>query len=417
MKDTPFFMYFNPTVPHSANSVGDALTEFTCRDTAAGTLDFDPVIKGMTQEYGSCTAYRDSVIARADNQNDYGAIWLDDSVGALLQALEDTNKLDNTIFLFQIDHGMDTKGALYEGGTRIPQFIYYPPIYAGTSFNGPVSTVDIAATMFDFAGITPSYGIDGSSWKDVIGDPEKEQLWKERCLFFENEKDRVARCGCDKYLTIYGQSNSESATYSQGVRKGLSTDSVNLFNLCDTNGDYDLNTNQEISGKNLATQETEKVTLISSVLQCHLDKTDYRVSPDYLTSCALEGNSTPAPTPAPQASTPAPTPEPTPPTDTCSDSTESFSAVKPGDNGWTKFKTCNEWVQRKSTAWRCKWVTGVKEACPKTCTNCCVETTENFTLLGNGKSKTCVWAAANPSVRCRKAPTRQVCAVTCGECE
>lgn len=119
---------------------------------------------------------------------------------------------------------------------------------------------------------------------------------------------------------------------------------------------------------------------------------------------------TPAPTPTP-VQTPAPTPS-----SSCSDSIEQFTATKPGDNGWQKQKTCAGWVIRKSTAWRCKNVAGVKENCSLTCTNCCVDTTDAFSLLFNGKSKTCTWAGFNPSVRCRKPPTRQLCAVTCGEC-
>lgn len=130
---------------------------------------------------------------------------------------------------------------------------------------------------------------------------------------------------------------------------------------------------------------------------------------------ACSAPSTSAPTSSPVVSSPSPTPDPT--ENNCSDSTDTFSATKPEPNGWTKQKTCGGWVNRKSTAWRCKNVGGVKEACALTCTNCCVDATETFVLLGNGREKTCSWAAVNPTVRCRKAPTRQMCAVTCGECE
>ena len=103
--------------------------------------------------------------------------------------------------------------------------------------------------------------------------------------------------------------------------------------------------------------------------------------------------------------------------DTCVDIAEPFQATKPGEQGWVKQKTCDGWVRRKSTAWRCYNVAGVKENCQKTCTNCCTETEETFVLIGNGKEKTCAWAAMNPAVRCMKPPTRQMCAVTCGECD
>ena len=127
-------------------------------------------------------------------------------------------------------------------------------------------------------------------------------------------------------------------------------------------------------------------------------------------------------TPAPTSSTPSPnntSEEPTisPVSGTCIDSTEAFKAEKPGDKGWVKMKTCDGWTKRKSTAWRCKYVVGVKENCPLTCTHCCVDMKGSFNLLGNNKSKTCAWAAIAPDVRCRKPPTRQLCAITCGECK
>ena len=75
-------MYFNPTVPHSSNSIASALTDFSCRDTAAGTLDADPIIPGMTDN--GCAEYRQTIFDRgpSEDDKDVGAIWLDDSVGA-----------------------------------------------------------------------------------------------------------------------------------------------------------------------------------------------------------------------------------------------------------------------------------------------------------------------------------------------
>ena len=233
----PFFMYFNPTVPHGSNSISSALTDFTCQDTANGKLGFDPVIPGMTEGFDSCDDYRDYIRSRAKSDDDLGPIWLDDGVGALLKALETKGLLENTIFLFQLDHGMETKSALYEGGTRIPQFIHYPKEYGpNTKFNGPVSTIDIAPTMYDFAGIDPEYEVDGVSWKDAIGNSNLETFFEdERCLFFELQKDRATRCGCWKYLDIYAEGSS---THEKGEKFGYSNDLDNYFDLCGGTSDY-----------------------------------------------------------------------------------------------------------------------------------------------------------------------------------
>ena len=101
----------------------------------------------------------------------------------------------------------------------------------------------------------------------------------------------------------------------------------------------------------------------------------------------------------------------------CWDNTELFTATKKGAKGWKKMKTCNKWVQRKYTWWRCKNVEGVKENCPMTCGNCCVDDPGFFTLANNGKKKTCDWAKIKPSVRCRKWPTSQRCPSLCGTCQ
>ena len=230
MHPQPFFMYFNPTVPHGTASIRSALTDYSCRDTASGTLEEEPIIPGMTADVG-CAAYRQTIFDRADEDEDLGPIWVDDAVGAMLKSLKDTGKLENTIFLFQEDHGMDPKSSLYEGGLRIPQIIQYPAeIQAGTTIDAPVSTIDVGATMLDFAGISPSYALDGKSWKSVVGFNEIDLDLRKRCLFFEHEEDRAVRCGCHKYLALF---DNDSTTWRRGNRFQLSNDDFNLFDLCD----------------------------------------------------------------------------------------------------------------------------------------------------------------------------------------
>jgi len=266
----PFFMYFNPTVPHLSNSISSALSDFSCRDTAAGTLDEDPVIPGMTDD--GCASYRQTIFDRAEGDKDLGAIWIDDSVGALLTSLEGAGKLDDTIFLFQADHGINPKGALYEGAVRIPQFIHYPSgISAGAQFDLPVSVIDVGVTMLNFSGITPSYEMDGRSWKEAVSNENFRTGWVDRCLYFEVERDRAVRCGCYKYLDIFDE--EESTTLIRGVRMGLSHDERNLFDLC--GGSVDLATDTEgknMEVENLIDQKTSMGSNFETLLECHLER-------------------------------------------------------------------------------------------------------------------------------------------------
>jgi hypothetical protein len=262
-------MYFNPTAPHSSMNVRSALDDFDCDATPAGD-DFtieDPWIKGMVEDDG-CRAYRDNLIDRGNEDKDeIGKLWVDDAVGALMQALRDNDIFDDTIIVFQEDHGMDAKKTLYEGGIRIPQFIHYPNGIEPGQFDAPVSVVDIAATMFDFANIEdPGYTLDGLSWKDVVGNPTKEDWWKqERCLFFENQQDRAVRCGCYKYIDMI----EGSETFDQGAVLGLGNQLGGVFfDLCDGGTDYitDDDNNREGLGENIGAPSDFD---LEDLLACH----------------------------------------------------------------------------------------------------------------------------------------------------
>jgi hypothetical protein len=375
----PFFLYFNPTVPHSSQNVLDAVQKFGCRDTADPNFDWndeDPYIKEMSE--AGCEAYRTELLERANggtgsNYDSLGKLWLDDSVGALVQALKDNGVYEDTIFVFQEDHGMDTKKALYEGGLRIPQFIHYPAgINAGTTFDAPVSTVDIAATMMDYAGIeSPPYDLDGMSWKNVIGNSFQEEYWKnDRCIFFENGQDRAARCGCYKYLDIH---DDASTTYEQGAMKGLAN-SVGgmLFDLCDGGDDYITNNrnNQEVASIVDNTKKTE----LEGNLDCHIQNTNPQGIPMF--SVCGEATSEPFPTdlPVPTSPTDSPTDGPTE-SPTQEPTREPTSAPGPTCNDDPDYRYLNkpkrdcEWVRQNANVRCAKNNNEPFYYCPEACGN------------------------------------------------
>lgn len=138
---------------------------------------------------------------------------------------------------------MDTKGALYETGIRIPQFAHYPAkIPTGTTLDAPASTVDVAATMIDYAGIESTYQRDGMSWKDVIRDQARKSFWKdERCLLFEVDYDCLW--------------TSKTPTEIPGCEEAR-----RAFDLCDSNDDY-VTANDDIR---------EDKTIVDNVVQSYL---------------------------------------------------------------------------------------------------------------------------------------------------
>ncbi|KAG7352792.1 iduronate-sulfatase domain containing protein [Nitzschia inconspicua] len=296
-----FFMYFNPTAPHGSGSVWEALMNLSCLDTPAGRLSEEPIIPGMTEGIG-CEAYRQTVVARANGTTSnpvLGSIWVDDAVGALLLFLESRNILNSTIFLFQEDHGQESKFSLYEGGVRIPQFVHYPDEFpAGSEYSEIVSTIDVAPTLADLAGITANspgwYEMDGKSWRSLPHDFD-------RCLMIELDYDRSVICACRKLLEI--ASFERSNTYTLGQTYGFETGSPAWFDLCDANGSY-------LTPPNLSPEQTfANITdsRLTDILTCHIASTRPIGDQLYGACDSLTMKEIPAPT------TELPTLPPTPP--------------------------------------------------------------------------------------------------------
>lgn len=100
---------------------------------------------------------------------------MDDGVGRVLQALEESGNMENTIIFFLSDNGGPEqhnasdngplragKGSMFEGGIRVPFAMQWPAqIPKGTVYDSPVMSFDIFATACAYAGVTPQNELDG----------------------------------------------------------------------------------------------------------------------------------------------------------------------------------------------------------------------------------------------------------------
>lgn len=93
---------------------------------------------------------------------------LDDAIGKITDKLKETGLDKNTLIIFTSDNGGATyttatdneplkggKMSEFDGGLKVPYIISYPDkIPAGTTYQSPVSTLDIFATAVGAAGVT-----------------------------------------------------------------------------------------------------------------------------------------------------------------------------------------------------------------------------------------------------------------------
>ena len=101
---------------------------------------------------------------------------VDQNVGRILNALEETGQADNTIIVFTSehgemagDHGMLEKRTMYEEATRVPLFIHVPWLSDATRrIDGSVSLVDLVPTLLELVGDQAPDHVDGKSLAPVL---------------------------------------------------------------------------------------------------------------------------------------------------------------------------------------------------------------------------------------------------------
>jgi arylsulfatase A-like enzyme len=114
---------------------------------------------------------------------------IDDAVGELIQTLKDTGQYDNTIVVFNSDHGdylgdsnMMLKGPWPRNSvTRVP-FVWADPQAedrSGIRCNSLASTIDVGVTILERAGLQAYHGVQGKSllsMMDGLGAVREELL-------------------------------------------------------------------------------------------------------------------------------------------------------------------------------------------------------------------------------------------------
>ena len=153
---------------------------------------------------------------------------LDENVGKVLRQLQLSRLEENTMVIFYSDNGglwgnaplKSKKGALHEGGIRVPLVINWPAkIKAGQS-EVPVTSVDIFPTILEVAGLTSKKeGLEGLSLWPMLQNKSK---LKSRALYWHFPHFRN------------GGIQDMGAVIREGDWKliwDLETDSTQLYNL------------------------------------------------------------------------------------------------------------------------------------------------------------------------------------------
>jgi arylsulfatase A-like enzyme len=135
-----------------------------------------PEMRRVRREY-SRIGPQDDTRLRELISNYYGMVSLiDHNVGRIVKALADAGHGADTIVVFTSDHGdwlgdhgLILKGPMhYEGLLRVALLVSGPGVPAGKVVHEPVSTIDVAATLADYAGIDGAWARNSTSLRPLI---------------------------------------------------------------------------------------------------------------------------------------------------------------------------------------------------------------------------------------------------------
>ncbi len=196
--DQPFFLYLNPLAPHNG-------TDQRMVDTERYGDIWNDVLAPMGGNYDELN-YEDKVGEFANLpripfswevyiNNHYrdrlrATLSFDDQLGAIVEKLKDLDQIENTYIIVTSDNGFSQgenrvfgKGYHFDHATRVPLLVAGPGVTPDRK-NHLLAHIDLAPTIVDIAGGTIPTLVDGTSFKQLIDDPNSvaEHQWQDSIL-------------------------------------------------------------------------------------------------------------------------------------------------------------------------------------------------------------------------------------------
>ncbi|OED39727.1 sulfatase [Chromatiales bacterium (ex Bugula neritina AB1)] len=197
----PFFAFVTFPDPHHPFNPPGKYWDMYSPDEFDITLPFDehknptPPMQWLTDNWrNGGKQLTQQTAMRVDNQHIKEAMALtagmitmvDDEVGRIVDALKATGQFDNTVIIFNSDHGdylgdfnLLLKGPMpFKSITRVPMLWSDPQSRSATSHSSLASTIDIAPSVLERAGLQPYRGVQGRSFLATLRNstPQREDL-------------------------------------------------------------------------------------------------------------------------------------------------------------------------------------------------------------------------------------------------
>lgn len=138
------------------------------------------------------------------------ASYMDEAFGKVWQAIKDTGMADNSIIFFTTDHGVAFPGMkcnLNTAGTGVSLLMRTPDLLKpGTACDALVSHIDVAPTLFDYAGLEAPCWYRGRSMRPLLEGASpaiRENAFAEVTFHAAYEPKRSVRTKTHLYIRNY----------------------------------------------------------------------------------------------------------------------------------------------------------------------------------------------------------------------
>lgn len=181
-QNRPFLLFFTPNAPHAP-----AIPAQRDKKTLVTVEPYRP------RNYGSengrskpswTRRYRRDGVTDAERLDHFrlkqlrSLQSLDRAIGDLVEAVDERGLRDNTVILYTSDNGflwgefgLTGKEAVYEPSVRVPFGLRFPKlVVAGTQRSEQVANIDIAPTLYEWAGVAAPYSLDGRSLAPLVSE-------------------------------------------------------------------------------------------------------------------------------------------------------------------------------------------------------------------------------------------------------
>ena len=186
--DQPFFFWFASHDAHRDWQINDRAPEYDPDETWVPPYMYDG-----PRTRDDLTGYYHEV-SRSDHYT-----------GQVLDELERQGIADNTYVIYASDNGRPfprSKTYLYRGGIRTPLLMMGPEVATGRT-ESLVSSIDLAATFLDLAGVEKPETVQGVSVRPVLNDPKaivRDVAFAERNWHRYSMHERMVKMGDWLYI-------------------------------------------------------------------------------------------------------------------------------------------------------------------------------------------------------------------------